>query len=33
MKKAANPSATNKKTPPNNKNEPAIQGSVSRETF
>jgi hypothetical protein len=33
MKKAANPPATNKKTPPNNKNEPEIQGSVSRETF
>jgi hypothetical protein len=33
MKKAANPPATNKKTPPNNKNEPAIQGSVSRETL
>ena len=33
MKKAANPPATNKKTPPNNKNEPAIQGSIFRETF
>jgi hypothetical protein len=33
MKKAANPPATNKKTTPNNKNEPAIQGSVSRETL
>ena len=33
MKKAASPPATNQKTPPNNKSEPAIQGSVSRETL
>ena len=33
MKKAANPPATNKKIPPDNKTEPEIQGSVSRETL
>ena len=33
MKKAANSPATNKKIPPDNKTEPAIQGSVSHETL
>ncbi len=33
MKKEATPPATNQKAPPNNKSEPAIKGSLSRETF
>lgn len=33
MKKQATAPATNEKTPPNNKSEPAIKGSVSRETL